>query len=157
MSFNLTLIGQTIAMIVFVWACMKYLWPLITQAIDARQKEIAEGLAAGEKGRQDLASAKAEAEKLIAAAREQARGILDQANTRGSELVEAAKADGEAEKKRRLEVARAEAEVEVNKARDELRGQVAAIAIAGAEKILGREIDAKAHRDLLDKLAADLK
>ena len=157
MNFTATFIGQTIAFIVFAWFCMKYIWPYIIGAIDARQKEIAEGLAAGEKGRQDLASAKTEAEKLIAAAREQARGILDQANTRGSELVEAAKTEGEAEKKRRLEAARAEAEVEVNKARDELRGQVAAIAIAGAEKILGREIDAKAHRDLLDQLASDLK
>jgi F-type H+-transporting ATPase subunit b len=156
-NFNLTLIGQSIAMIVFVWFCVRYIWPYIIQAIDARQKEIAEGLAAGEKGRQDLASAKTEAEKVIAAARDKARGILDQANTRGGELVEAAKAEGEAEKKRRLEAARAEAEVEINKARDELRGQVAAIAIAGAEKILGREIDAKAHRDLLDKLASDLK
>jgi F-type H+-transporting ATPase subunit b len=154
-SFNLTLIGQTIAMIFFVWVCMK-LWPKLMEKIDARQKEIAEGLAAGEKGRQDLAQAKTEAEKLIAAAREQARGILDQANTRGGALVDAAKAEGEAEKKRRLEAARAEAEVEINKARDELRGQVAAIAIAGAEKILGREIDAKAHRDLLDRLASDL-
>jgi F-type H+-transporting ATPase subunit b len=155
-SFNATFFGQTIAMIVFVWFCMKYIWPYIIGAIDARQKEIAEGLAAGEKGRQDLASAKTEAEKLLAAAREQARGILDQANTRGSELVEAAKAEGEAEKKRRLEAARTEAEVEINKARDELRAQVASIAIAGAERILGREIDAKAHRDLLDQLASDL-
>jgi F-type H+-transporting ATPase subunit b len=155
-SFNLTLIGQTIAMIVFVWVCMKYLWPLITAAIDARQKEIADGLAAAEKGRQDLAQAKTEAEKTIAAAREQARGILDQANVRGGELVEAAKAEGEAEKKRKLEGARTEIEVETNRARDELRGQVASIAIAGAERILGREIDAKAHRDLLDQLASDL-
>ena len=156
MSFNATFIGQTIAMIVFVWVCMKYIWPYVTQAIDARQKEIADGLAAAEKGRQDLANAKTEAEKMIAAARGKARGILDQANARGSELVDAAKAEGEAEKKRRLEAARAETEVEINKARDELRGQVAAIAIAGAEKILGREIDAKAHRELLEQLASDL-
>ena len=156
MSFNATFVGQAIAMIVFVLFCMKYIWPYIIGAIDARQKEIAEGLAAAEKGRQDLADAKTEAQKLIAAAREQARGILDQANTRGGDLVDAAKAEGEAEKKRRLEAARAEVEVEVNKARDELRGQVAAIAVAGAERILGREIDAKTHRDLLDRLASDL-
>jgi F-type H+-transporting ATPase subunit b len=154
-NFNLTLIGQTIAMFFFVWVCMKF-WPKLIAAIEMRQKEIAEGLAAAERGRNDLAQAKSEAEKMIAAAREQARGILDQANTRGGELVEAAKAEGEAEKKRKLEGARAEIEVEINKARDELRGQVAAIAIAGAERILGREIDAKAHRDLLDRLASDL-
>jgi F-type H+-transporting ATPase subunit b len=155
-SFNLTLIGQTIAMIFFVWFCMKYIWPFLTQAIEARQKEIAEGLAAAERGRNDLAQAKTEAEKMIAAAREQARGILDQATTRGNELVEAAKAEGEAEKGRRLEGARAEIEVAINKARDELRGQVAAIAIAGAERILAREIDTATHRDLLDRLASDL-
>ena len=155
MSFNLTLIGQTIAMVFFVWTCMK-VWPLLMGKIEARQKEIAEGLAAGEKGRQNLANAQTEAEKMIVAAREKARGILDQANTRGSELVDAAKAEGEAEKKRKLESARAEIEVEINKARDELRGQVASIAIAGAEKILGREIDTKTHRDLLEQLASDL-
>ena len=156
MDFNLTLIGQTIAMIVFVWFCMKYIWPPITDAIEARQREIADGLAAAERGQSDLATAKAEAEKIIAAARDQARGIVDQANTRANDIVEAAKSEGEQEKRRQLEGARTEIEVEINRAREELRGQVAAIAVAGAERILSREIDANAHREILDRLAADL-
>jgi F-type H+-transporting ATPase subunit b len=155
-DFNATLIGQSIAMIVFVWFCMKYVWPLVTGAIEQRQTEIADGLVAAEQGRSSLATAKVEVDKIIAAARDQARGIVDQANTRASGIVEQAKADGEAARKSQLEAARAEIEVEINRAREELRGQVARIAVAGAEKVLGREIDANAHRDLLGKLAAEL-
>ena len=156
MDFNATLIGQTIAMIVFVWFCMKYVWPLITGAIDQRQTEIADGLAAAEQGKNSLATAKVEVDKIIAAARDQARGIVDQANTRATAIVEQGKADGEAARKSQLDAARAEIDVEINRAREELRGQVATIAVAGAEKILGREIDANAHRDLLGKLAAEI-
>lgn len=156
MNFNLTLLGQTVAMIVFVWFCMKYIWPVITGAIEARQNEIAEGLAAAERGRSDLADAKSAADKIIAAARDQARGIIDQANARANEIVDAAKGEGDEEKRRRLDSARAEIDVEINRARDELRGQVAAIAIAGAEQILSREINADTHRDLLDRLASNL-
>ncbi|HEY5566365.1 MAG TPA: F0F1 ATP synthase subunit B [Gammaproteobacteria bacterium] len=156
MSFNATLFGQTIAMIVFVWFCMKYIWPFIIKAIETRQQEIADGLAAAERGRSDLARAKTEAEKIVTAARDQARGIMEQAGARGIEIVEAAKAEGETEKRRKLEGARAEIDVAVNQARDQLRGQVAAIAIAGAERILAREIDAGTHRELLDRLASDL-
>jgi F-type H+-transporting ATPase subunit b len=155
-DFNLTLIGQTIAMIVFVWFCMKFIWPPIMGAIDARQVAIADGLAAAERGQNDLAQAKTEADKIIAAAREQARGIVDQATSRANEIVDAAKVDGETEKQRRLESARSEIDVEINRARDELRSQVAQIAVAGAEKVLAREIDANTHRDLLDRLAAEL-
>lgn len=156
MDFNATLIGQAIAMFVFVWFCMKFVWPLITGAIEQRQTEIADGLAAAEQGKNSLSIAKVEVDKIIAAARDQARGILDQANTRAAGIVEQAKADGEAARKSQLEAARAEIEVEINRAREELRGQVARIAVAGAEKVLGREIDANAHRDLLGKLAAEL-
>lgn len=156
MNFNLTLIGQTIAMVFFVWFTMKYIWPHIMNAIEARQVAIADGLAAAERGQTSLANAKTEADQIIAAAREQARSILDQAQSRANGIVEAAKSEGEAEKQRRLESARAEVEVEINRARDELRAQVAAIAVAGAERILAREIDANAHRDLLDRLAAEL-
>ena len=157
MAINLgTLIGQTIAMIVFVWFCMKYIWPVIMNAIEQRQTEIANGLAAAEKGQSSLATAKVEVDKIIAAARDQARGIVDQANTRATAIVEQGKADGEAARKSQLEAARAEIDVEINRAREELRGQVARIAVAGAEKVLGREIDANAHRDLLGKLAAEI-
>ena len=156
MSFNLTLSGQTIAMIVFVWFCMKFIWPVIMTAIEARQIEIADGLAAAEKGKASLAEAESSVGKLVDEARQQAKTILDQANTRANEIVEAAKGEGEAEKQRQLEGARAEIDVEINRARDELRGQVASIAMAGAEQILAREISPDAHRDLLDGLAEKL-
>ncbi len=156
MDFNLTLIGQTIAMIFFVWFTMKFIWPPIMNAIEARQVAIADGIAAAQRGQTDLENAKAEAAKIIEGARSQAREIIEQASSRANGIVEAAKAEAEAEKQRRLEAARAEIDVELNRAREELRGQVAAIAVAGAERILKREIDAAAHRDLLDRLAAEL-
>jgi F-type H+-transporting ATPase subunit b len=95
-------------------------------------------------------------DKILSAARDQARGIVEQANSRANGIVDQAKLDGETERKRQLESARAEIDVAINRAREELRGQVAKIAVAGAEKVLGREIDANAHRDLLGKLASEL-
>ena len=156
MDFNATLIGQTIAMIVFVWFCMKYIWPVIINAIEQRQTVIADGLAAAERGQSDLANAKVEADKIIAAARDQARGIVDQATSRAHGIVEQAKSEGENERLRQLDGARAEIDVEINRAREQLRGQVATIAIAAAEKVLAREIDPAAHRDLLARVANDL-
>jgi len=153
---NMTLIGQAIAMTVFVWFCMRFVWPLVMSAIEQRQTEITTGLAAAEKATADLAKAKTEADKLVAAAREQARGIVDQANTRAGGIVDQAKTDGETERKRQLDAARAEIGAETNRAREELRSQVAKIAVAGAEKVLAREIDAKAHSDILSKLASEL-
>jgi F-type H+-transporting ATPase subunit b len=153
---NLTLPGQIVAMVVFVWICMKFVWPMVLGKIEERQTAIAEGLAAAEKGQSSLATAKVEVDKIVAAAREQARGIIDQANMRATGIVEQGKADGEAARKAQIEAGRAELSVETNRAREELRGQVARIAVAGAEKVLGREIDANAHRDLLGKLASEL-
>jgi F-type H+-transporting ATPase subunit b len=153
---NATLIGQTIAMIVFVWFCMKYIWPFLINAIEARQIEIADGLAAAEKGKASLAEAESEAAKIIGAARENARAIVDQAQSRATEIVDAAKGEGEAEKKRIVANGEAELEVELNRARDELRGEVAAIAMAGAEQILAREIKPETHRELLAGLAQNL-
>jgi F-type H+-transporting ATPase subunit b len=153
---NATLIGQTIAMIVFVWFCMKYIWPPLLAAIEERQEKIAEGLAAAEKGDQKLEAAKAEADQIIADARKQATGILDQAHARANEIVAEGKADGTRERDRQLAAAKAEIEQEANKAREELRGQVSAIAVASAEKILKREIDEKQHEDILGKLASEL-
>ena len=156
MDINMTLIGQVIAMIVFVWFCMKFVWPLIMGAIEQRQTEIANGLASAEKAAADVANAKTEADKVLAAARDQARGIVEQANSRASGIVEQAKTDGETERKRQLDAARAQIGAETNRAREELRTQVAKIAVAGASKVLGREIDAKAHSDILSKLASEL-
>jgi F-type H+-transporting ATPase subunit b len=149
----MTLLGQSVAMLVFVWFCMKYIWPLLMNAIEQRQTEIADGLAAAEKGRASLTDAESEVAKALNEARQQAKSILDQAQSRANEIVDAAKGEGETERKRQLEGARAEIEVEINRARDELRGQVAAIAMAGAEQILSREINTDTHRELLDALA----
>jgi F-type H+-transporting ATPase subunit b len=153
---NATLIGQTIAMIVFVWFCMKYIWPPLLEAIEERQQKIADGLAAADKGRASLEKATAEAENIIGEARKQATGILDQAHARANEIVADGKADGVKERERQLAAAKAEIEQEANRAREELRGQVSAIAVASAEKILRREIDSKQHEDILGKLASEL-
>jgi F-type H+-transporting ATPase subunit b len=153
---NLTLIGQTIAMIVFVWFCMKFIWPPLLSAIEERQDTIAEGLAAADKGAEKLEQATAEAQTIVSDARKQATSILDQAHARANEIVAEGKADGVKERDRQLAAAKAEIEQETNRAREELRGQVSAVALAGAEKILNREIDAKAHDDILGKLAGEL-
>jgi F-type H+-transporting ATPase subunit b len=153
---NMTLLGQSIAMLVFVWFCMKIIWPPIMNAIEERQTKIADGLAAAERGQQSLDDAKSEAGKIVGDARRQATGILDQAHSRANEIVAEGKAEGVKERERQLVAARAEMEQEVNRAREELRGQVSAIAVASAEKILRREIDGKAHEDILTRLAAEL-
>ena len=152
----MTLIGQSIAMLVFVWFCMKFIWPPIMTAIEERQTQIAEGLAAAERGQQSLDKAKAESDDIVDEARKQATTILDQAHARANEIVAEGKANGVKERERQLAAASAEVEQETNRAREELRGQVSAIAVASAEKILQREIDPKAHEDILSKLAAEL-
>ena len=151
-----TLLGQSIAMIVFVWFCMKYIWPPILNAIEERQAQIEEGLAAADKGQESLVKAAAEADEIVGEARKQATSILDQAHSRANEIVADGKSDGVKEHDRQLAAAKAEIEQETNRAREELRGQVSAIAIASAEKILNREIDGTAHDDILGKLAQEL-
>ncbi len=156
MDINLTLIGQSIAMLVFVWFCMKFIWPPIIAAIEDRQKQIEDGLAAADRGQEKLVQSRAEADEIVEEARRQATTILDQANSRANEIVAVGKADGAKERERQLAAATAEIEQESNRAREELRGQVSAVALAGAEKILNREIDAKTHEDILGKLAQEL-
>ncbi|MCH8277586.1 MAG: F0F1 ATP synthase subunit B [Proteobacteria bacterium] len=156
MDINLTLIGQSIAMIVFVWFCMKLIWPPILAALEERQKQIEEGLAAADRGQESLVKAAAEADEIVNEARQQATGILDQAHARANDIVAEGKAGGVKERERQLDAAKLEIEQEANRAREELRGQVSAIAIASAEKILRREIDSKAHDDILGKLAQEL-
>jgi len=161
LDINMTLLGQSIAMLVFVWFwfvwfCMKFIWPPLMNAIEERQTQIADGLAAAERGQQSLDKAQAEAGDIVDDARKQATSILDQAHARASEIVAEGKADGTKERERQVAAASAEVEQETNRAREELRGQVSAIAVASAEKILRREIDSKAHEDILSKLAAEL-
>ena len=156
MSINVTLFAQTLVFRLLVWFTMTFVWPLIREAMEEREQKSTDGLAAAEKGQRDLQQAGVETEKIIGHARDQARDILSKANSRANDIVEEARSEGEVEKRKRLESAESEIEVEVNRARDELRQQVAVIAIAGAEKVLSREIDEAAHRDLLDRLAAEL-
>jgi len=153
---NLTLIGQAIAMAVFVWFCMKYVWPLLLAMIEERQQKIADGLAAADKGNKALEDAQLRIQAMVDEARAQARGILDQAQSRANGIVEEARVAADQERDRIIQSGRAEVDQQINRARDELRGQVAAIAVAGAEKILAREIDARTHQDLLTKLAAQI-
>ncbi|MEZ5564205.1 MAG: F0F1 ATP synthase subunit B [Gammaproteobacteria bacterium] len=156
MDLNLTLAGQAIAMAVFVWFCMKYVWPYILDSIETRQKSIADGLAAAEKGNRSLEDAQVKIASMVEDARGQARQIIDQAHTRGNEIVDEARQDATQERERILKAAQGDVEQQINRARDELRAQVAAITVAGAEKILAREIDPRAHEDLLGKLAAQI-
>lgn len=156
MDLNATLLGQMLAFSVFVWFCMKFVWPFLLDMIEERQAEITAGLAAADKGNRALEEAEAEKQAILEAARGQAREIIDQANTRASGIVEEARGEAGSEKERILASAQAETEQEANRAREELRGQVGSLAIAGAEKIIQREINAASHKDLLDKLAAEI-
>lgn len=156
MNINATLIGQSIAFFVFVWFCMKYVWPPLTQALNDRKKQIADGLAAAERGKREQELAEERATEHLRGAKEQAAEIIALAQKRASEIVEEAKDDARKEGERLLEAARAEVESEVNQAKEALRGQVVSIAVAAASKILEKEIDAKAHSDMLDKLVAEL-
>jgi len=155
-NINLTLIGQMIAFICFVMFCMKYVWPPILAAMAEREKKIADGLAAADRASHDLELAKEKAVERLKEAKHEAAGIIDAANKRGIQLVEEAKASAVVEADRVKTAAKAEIELETNRAREQLRGQVAALALAGAEKVLGASIDQKAHAELVDKLAAEL-
>lgn len=154
MNINATIIGQIIAFAVFVAFCMKYVWPPIMQALEERKKKIADGLAAAERGRHEQELAEKRAQQVIHEAKEQASEIVAQAQKRGNEIVDESKSNARVEGERILNTAKAEIDQEVNRARDELKAQVAGIALAGASKILGREIDEKAHTDLLDELVS---
>jgi F-type H+-transporting ATPase subunit b len=152
----LTLFGQTIAFAIFVWFCMKFVWPPITAAMQARQKKIAEGLDAAGRAQRDLQMAQEKAAQMLRETKEQAAELLDKANKTANAIVEEAKQQARSEGERLLAGAKAEIEVEVNRAKDQLRTQVATLAVAGAEKILESSVDAKAHNDLVAKLASQL-
>ena len=156
MNINATLLGQAIMFALFVWFCMTYVWPPIVAALDARKKQIADGLAAGERGKQDLELASKRAAEILRESKEKAAEIIALGDKRVSEMIEEAKAQAKTEGDRIIVGAKAEIEQEVFRARELLRTQVSAVALAGAGKILGREIDAKAHNDLLDKLVAEI-
>lgn len=156
MNINMTLIGELIAFVVFVLFCMKYVWPPIIGAIEARQNTIAEGLAQKDRAEKDLALAQEKAAHQLKDAKAQAAEIIEAAKKREAQMVEEAAAKAHAEKDKILAAGRSEIEAERNRAKEELRQQVAVLAVAGAEKILERSIDAAAHSDILDKLVAEL-
>jgi F-type H+-transporting ATPase subunit b len=156
MSFNLTLIAQAVSFALFIWFTVKFVWPPLLRAIEARQKQIADGLAAAEQGKKSLEVSSKQAEQAIQEARARAAEILAQAEKRGSQVVEEAKVAAKAEGDREKAAAKADIQQEAQRAREQLREQVAALAVAGAEKILRREVDAKAHAELLDGIKKQL-
>ena len=156
MNINLTLIGQSITFFVFVWFCMKYIWPFVKNAMRERQETIAQGLAAGEEAERKLAEAESGAEAERAEARAEAARIVEQARQRANQLIEDAKTEAREEGERLVAAARSEIEQEVNRAREALRAQVAALAVRGAEQVLDETIDASRHSRMLDRLAAEL-
>jgi F-type H+-transporting ATPase subunit b len=156
MNINATLIGQIIAFVLLIWFVNKLLWGPLNNLLAARQKRIADGMAAADKGRHELELSEKRAKELIQEARAKAAEILAQSEKRASEIVEEAKADARTEAERLVTGARAEIAQEVNRAKEQLRAQVSTLAAAGASKIIKREIDRKAHDDLLKDLVSQI-
>ncbi|RUO28742.1 F0F1 ATP synthase subunit B [Aliidiomarina sanyensis] len=156
MDINATLIGQTIAFAVFVLFTMKFVWPPLINAIEERQKKIADGLAASERATQDLDKARAQADEELKAAKVKAAALIDQAKKRAAKLVEEETQRGHVEREKIIASGYAEVEAERTRVREELRKQVAILAIAGAEKIIEREVDAQKQSDIVEKLVAEL-
>lgn len=151
-----TLVGQAGTFLVFIWVTMKYVWPPLVQAMEERRQKIAEGLAHSEEAEQALDRATSEAEDIIRDARRKAGEIIEQANQRGNQLVEQAKQDALSERDRQVAAAEAEIRQASNQAREALRQRLAELAVSGAGRVIEKEIDPAKHRDMLDKLAAEL-
>ena len=156
MNINLTLIAQAAAFALFIWFTVKFVWPPLLRAIEARQKTIADGLAAADQGRKSLETSTRQAEDAVKAARDRAAEVVTQAERRAAQMVEEAKVAAKGEGAREKAAAMAEIEQEVQRAREQLREHVASLAVAGAEKILRREVDAKAHAELLEGIKKQL-
>jgi len=156
MNINATLILQSIAMMIFVWFCMKFLWPPLIKAMDERRERISEGLAASDRADKELAAAKVTVDQQIREARDKAGEIVEQANHRHAQIMDQAKVDATAEHDRQVSAAEADIAQAANQAREELRASVASLAVLGASKILEKEIDAATHHELIDKLIAEI-
>ncbi|HYY62059.1 MAG TPA: F0F1 ATP synthase subunit B [Burkholderiales bacterium] len=156
MNLNLTLIAQAVTFAAFIWFTVKFVWPFMLRAIETRQKTIADGLAAAEQGRRTLELSTRQADEAIKEARARAAEILAQAEKRRQEMIEQARQEARDEGDREVAAAKAEIEQEVTRAREELRDRVASLAVAGAEKILRREVDTRAHADLLESIKRQL-
>ena len=153
---NLTLVIQGFAFFAVAWLVMKFGWPHIIAAIEERQQKIAEGLAAADNAQKNLAQAEEKANEELKAARAKANEIIDQAHQRANQIIDAAKPEAVAEGVRQKALVQSEIAASANRAREDLRKQVSALAVTGAEKLLKREIDANAHKALLDELAAEI-
>jgi F-type H+-transporting ATPase subunit b len=156
MNINLTLIGQSITFFVFVWFCYKYVWPPLVNVLDERTRKIADGLAAAERGKHEKDLAEERAKEILREAKNQAGEIISRADKRAAEIVDEAKQEARAEGGRLKIAAQSEIDQEVNRAKEDLRGRVVAIALAGAGKVLEREIDENTHAELLNRLAAEI-
>ncbi|GAP64888.1 ATP synthase, F0 subunit b [Mizugakiibacter sediminis] len=156
MEFNATLLGEVISFAILIWFCVQFIWPHILNAIEERQKKIAEGLAAAERARAELKDADARVAEEIKKARQQAAEIIDKAQQQANQILDKAREDAIAELNRQKAAAQAEIDSMAQRAREALREQVGALAVKGAEKIIQREIDARAHKALLDQLAAEI-
>ncbi len=156
MNINLTLIVQMIVFILLIWFTMRFVWPMILGPMNERERKIAQGLAAAEKGEQELNEARGRADAIVREARERANQIIDHAQHRANDLVEQAKGTAGAEGARIIAAAHQQIELDATRARESLRREVAGIAVGAAAKLLGREIDAQRHADLLDQLAAEV-
>lgn len=156
MNINMTFFGQMISFALLIWFTMKFIWPPMNRAIEERQKKIAEGLAAAERSQHDLAQAQQSVDAAMREARAKANEVIDQAHQRANQIIEQAKTDAMVEATRQKAMADAEIVAAQNRAREDLRKQVSSLAVSGAEKLLRREIDANAHKALLDELAAQL-
>jgi F-type H+-transporting ATPase subunit b len=157
MDINATLIGQALGFLVLVWFTWKLIWPPLLGAIEERQKKIADGLAAADRGQKNLEEARDKAGEIVREARDKALQVVEQANRRSGELIDEAKHTAVAEGERLLTAARAEVSSEAARARDGLRREVATLALAGAGRLLGREVDARTHAELLEQLAAEIE
>ena len=156
MNINLTLLMQAVIFAIFIWFCAQFIWPVLMRAIENRQQQIADGLAAGEEGRQSLSRAEKRIAEMMTEAKTRAAEIVAQGDKLKNETIEQSRSDAQAEADRIITAAKAEIEQEVNRAKEALRNQVAALAVAGASKILKREVDAKAHSELLADLQKQL-
>jgi len=155
-TLNLTIVGQLIAFAIFVWFCMKFVWPPLTSAMAEREKKIADGLDAANRAARDLELAQAKAADQLRDSKEKAAEIIEQANKRANQIVDEAKEQARTEGERLVAAARAEVEQEANRAKEALRAQVSELAVAGAAKILAKSVDASAHDELLNQLANEL-
>ncbi len=157
MDINATLLGQMLVFLFLIWFSWKLIWPPLVKAVEDRQKKIAEGLAAAERGQVELQKSHGDAAVIVNEAREKALKIVDQANRRSNEIVDEARATAMTEGQRLVGDARQEVQLEQARARDALRKDVAKLAVAGASRLLEREIDPKAHADLIEKLATEIE